>query len=312
LERANAIEFALRKERGLSYSPKVHARFVDRVRDIFTPNFFERVRGFGLDSERPVFIVGLPRSGTSLLEQVLASHSRVHGAGEQFLSREGFEKLGGGADGVAENRALDRLQTIDADTVRGLAADHLAKLEAINRGADRVIDKMPENYQYVGFLSLLFPKARFLHCRRDLRDVAVSCWITQFRQIPWANDLQHIGSRFVQYQRIMEHWRRVLPGVLLDVDYEDMVDDLETVARRVVAFCGLEWEPACLAFHRTARPVRTASVTQVRQPIYRHSVARWRHYEKALHPLFARLERTMVQPDCDADLTGERGALAPC
>ncbi len=113
--------------------------------------------------------------------------------------------------------------------------------------------------------------------------------MTQFRRIPWANDFEEILSRFSQYQRVMEHWRRALPQPVLAVDYEDMVNDLEGVARRVVAFCGLEWEPACLEFHRTERPVRTASLLQVRQPIYRRSLDRWRNYEAALQPLFARL-----------------------
>ncbi|HEY7311031.1 MAG TPA: tetratricopeptide repeat protein [Gemmataceae bacterium] len=302
LERANAFELALRRERGQNYNPDAHARFVDRMVSVFTPAFFDRVRGFGLDSERPLFIVGLPRSGTTLLEQVLASHSRVFGAGELRLTRDGFETLGGGSDGPAETRAFDALDVIDAGGVRRLAERHLERLAALNSTADRITDKMPDNYMYLGLLALLFPKARLLHCCREVRDVAVSCWITQFRQIPWANNVDHLAARFAEYQRLMDHWRRVLPVPVLDVDYEDMVEDLETVARRALDFCGLEWEPACLEFHRTRRPIRTASVTQVRQPIYRRSVARWRNYEKALQPLFARLGHagdatTSSQPD---------------
>jgi hypothetical protein len=196
---------------------------------------------------------------------------------------------------VSEARSFDALEVLDADTVRRLAGKQLEQLDALNDSADRIIDKMPDNYMYLGFLSVLFPKARFLQCRRDLRDVALSCWITQFRQIPWANNVEHIASRFGQYQRVMEHWRRVLPVPMLDVDYEEVVANLESVTRRVLDFCGLEWEPACLEFHRMHRPVRTASVTQVRQPIYRHSVARWRNYEKLLPPLFARLERVLTR-----------------
>ena len=133
---------------------------------------------------------------------------------------------------------------------------------------------MPDNYLYLGLLATLFPRAKLIHCRRDLRDVAVSCWMTNFRQIRWASAQEHIASRFHEYQRLMKHWRQVLPVPLLEVDYEDTVADLEGVARRLVAWCGLAWEPACLAFHETRRPVRTASVTQVREPIYRRSVAR--------------------------------------
>jgi hypothetical protein len=138
-------------------------------------------------------------------------------------------------------------------------------------------------------LAVLFPRAKFIHCRRDLRDVAVSCWMTNFRSIRWANDPEQIAGRFREYQRITEHWRAVLPVPVLEVPYEETVADLEGVARRLVAWCGLEWEPACLAFHESKRPVRTASVTQVRQPVYTRSVARWKNYEPALGSLFAEL-----------------------
>ncbi len=292
LERANHLENLAWQQSGRAYNVEAHANFVNRLTSVFTPAFFERVRGFGLDSERPVFIVGLPRSGTTLLEQVLASHSRVFGAGELRLAREDFETLGGGNDGRSEARAFDLLEKIDADTVGRMARNHLDRLAALHSKADRILDKMPDNYLYVGFMALLFPKARFLHCTRDIRDVAVSCWITHFRDIPWSNDFDLIASRFDQYHRVMEHWKTVLPQPLLDVHYEEMVDDLESVARRVVTFLGLDWEPSCLEYHRNKRPVRTASLSQVRQPIYRRSLARWRHYQDALQPLFARLEQT--------------------
>jgi len=148
---------------------------------------------------------------------------------------------------------------------------------------------MPDNYLFLGLLASLFPRAKFIHCRRDLRDVAVSCWMTNFREIRWTNDQQQIASRFLEYQRIMEHWRKVLPVPLLEVDYEETVADLEGVARKLVAWCGLAWEPACLEFHQAKRPVRTASNVQVRQPVYRTSVGRWTRYEHALASLFAAL-----------------------
>lgn len=297
LAQANSLEFRGRQQRGESYNGTAHVHFVERLMTLFTPEFFGRVRGLGADSERPIFIVGLPRSGTTLLEQVLASHSRVFGAGELRLAREGFEKLGRGPDGISEERAFAALENADAPTLRGLAEDYLGKLQGLNADAARVTDKMPDNYQYLGLLAALFPRARFLHCRRDLRDVAVSCWITQFRQIPWANDAEEIASRFTQYRRLMDHWERVLPVPVFQVDYEDMVGDLEEVSRRVLDFCDLEWEPACLAFHHNKRPVRTASVTQVRQPIYRRSLARWKNYETALQPLFSRLEGSSTPSD---------------
>ena len=152
------------------------------------------------------------------------------------------------------------------------------------------MDKMPENYRCLGLLGMLFPRARFIHCRRDLRDVAVSCWLSNFKQINWANDQESIAAYIGEYLRLMAHWQQVLPVPIVEVAYENVVADLETEARRLVSACGLEWEPACLAFHQTRRVVQTASFTQVRQPIYSRSVGRWRNYEEALGPLFARLQ----------------------
>jgi tetratricopeptide (TPR) repeat protein len=281
LWQANALALAAAHKRGLGYDPQAHARFVAGMMEVCTPAFFERTRGIGVDSERPIFIVGLPRSGTTLTEQVLASHSRVFGAGELLLGREDFEALS-----AEEDRALEALARMDLATARRIGAQHLERLRELNDDRPRVADKMPDNYLYLGLLAALFPRAKFIHCRRDLRDVAVSCWMTNFRSIRWANDPGHIASRFGEYRRVMEHWRGVLPVPVLEVDYEETVADLEGVARRLVDWCGLEWEPGCLAFHEGKRPVRTASVAQVRQPIYTRSVARWKHYETALGALF--------------------------
>ena len=138
-------------------------------------------------------------------------------------------------------------------------------------------------------LAALFPQATFIHCRRDLRDVALSCWLTEFDSVDWAQDVEHIASRFSQYLRMMRHWRAVLPVVLHEVQYERTVADLEGVARELVAACQLDWDPACLEFYRSRRAVRTSSAMQVRQPIYTRSVGRWKHYEPYLGDLFADL-----------------------
>jgi tetratricopeptide (TPR) repeat protein len=287
LRQANALTLAAWRKRGEAYDPAPHGEFVSEMLATCTPAFFERVRGLGLDSERPVFIVGLPRSGTTLVEQVLASHSQVFGAGELRLAREYFDALP-----AAMNRsdpAMVCLARLDRATIEIIGQRYLDRLHALDATALRIVDKMPDNYMYLGLLAALFPRARFIHCRRDLRDVAVSCWMTNFRQIRWASDPDHIASRFAAYQRLIEHWRATLPVPVLEVAYEDTVADLEGVARRLVGWCGLEWEPACLQFHKTERPVRTASVTQVRQPVYTRSVARWKHYEPVLGGLFAQL-----------------------
>jgi tetratricopeptide (TPR) repeat protein len=305
LSKANPLEAGWRQQRGHGWDPSLHVRFIEMLQSTFTPELFERANSWGVRSERPVFIVGLPRSGTTLIEQVLASHSQVFGAGELRYVRETFEAL---APGGNEPKCLAALETLDRAGAQRLAEAHLQRLDQLDDRAVRIVDKMPDNYMYLGLLSILFPRARFIHCRRDLRDVAVSCWMTHFRQIRWANDGEHIVSRFREYQRIMDHWSQVLPSPVLDIDYEETVEDLEGVARRLLSWCDLEWDPACLEFHRTQRPVRTASVMQVRQPVYKHSVARWKNYEPTLGPLFRQLE-AFGSPDDESAPASAPGAI---
>jgi tetratricopeptide (TPR) repeat protein len=288
VRKANAIKFADQLRAGRAYRPLDHEEFVGQMRGACSAEFFERVEGFGIGTDRLVFIFGLPRSGTSLIEQILASHSEVHGLGETNLARRSFESLPG-LLGLKSN-AVDCLGRIDRETSVKMAGDLLAKVEAIDRRATLVVDKTPDNYLHLGLLATLFPRAKFIHCRRDLRDIAVSCWSMSFTDLNWTNDLGHIASRFAAYQSLMHHWERVLPVPVLRVDYEKIVIDFESTARAMIDWCGLEWEPACLAFHQAKRVVRTASLAQVRQPIYRRSVERWRNYEEELGPLYGRLD----------------------
>jgi tetratricopeptide (TPR) repeat protein len=284
---ANAHHLAALRSRRQGYDREGCQKYMEHMIEAFTPAFFERVAGFGLDSAQPVFVVGLPRSGTTLTEQVLASHSRVCGAGELPLIREAFESLPrvlNSADTVWQ--CLPRL---DRPTIQSLGEAHLERLAECSRSADRIVNKMPDNYLFLGFIATLFPRARIIHCRRGLRDVALSCWMTDFGRLYWAFDMEHIADHFAQYRQVMEHWRQVLPVEVLHVDYEEMVADLEGTARRLVAWCGLEWEPACLDFHKTRRPVNTASAAQVRRPLYSSSVGRWKNYEHLFADLFARL-----------------------
>jgi hypothetical protein len=245
------------------------------------------VRGFGTETERPVFVVGLPRSGSTLVEQILASHPRVHGAGELTLARRIFESLPGAA--LYGGLPFDLLPCLDQLTVESLAHRYENELAAINGTADRVIDKMPDNTVYLGLIATLFPRAKIIHCRRDVRDLALSCWMTDFREVRWACDPDSIAWRISLHERLMDHWRQELPSPILEVDYESLVRNLETGAKSIVAWCGLEWDQVCLEFHKNKRPVRTASVQQVRQPIYASSVGRWKNYQHSLAPLFAKL-----------------------
>jgi tetratricopeptide (TPR) repeat protein len=285
---ANALALARLKRRNLAYDPALHERFVSELIEAFSPSLFSRLAGAGLATSRPVFIVGMPRSGTTLIEQILASHSQFHGAGELALVRRTFHSI---PEHVGRDETpVSCVSGLTREVVRRLAEWHNDQLNDLDGGrSPRIGDKMPDNYIHLGLLHLLFPNATFIHCRRDPRDVAVSCWFTGFRTVRWTNDERHIAARVEQYERLMNHWRASLPAVIHEVDYENTVADLEGVARRLLAACKLDWEPACLEFHRTSRPVRTASYAQVRQPVYRTSIGRYKNYETQLADLFAAL-----------------------
>ena len=287
--RGNALRRAVWERQGKSYNRDEHAGFVSFLIQQFQPAYFERVRGWGLDTEAPVFVVGMPRSGTTLIEQILGSHPNVHGAGELLISKEIFDQVPGWL-GVEAAPAVAMGQ-VTREVVQQAAREHLTRLRAHHATAARIVDKMPDNYLWLGFLSVLFPRAKFIYSKRASHDIAVSCWLTNFKQIRWANDPADIAGRIQNHLRLMEHWRRVLPAPVLEVEYEEVVADLEGTARRMIDFVGLEWDPACLAFHESQRTVRTASLSQVRQPVYRKSVERWRNYEKPLATLFELLNK---------------------
>jgi tetratricopeptide (TPR) repeat protein len=290
LRQANEMRVQLLAQQGKGYHPAAHEGFIAQLMAGFDADFFKRVQGWGQSTEVPVFIVGLPRSGTTLTEQILASHPQVRGAGELRFARETFDSLQAtcAPAAPAENDTC-AAGRYTREAVASAAGHYLERLRKLAPQAQRIVDKMPDNYLYLGLLATLFPRARFIHTRRDVRDTALSCLMTDFKQIYWACDLGHIASRIRAYERVMDHWRTVLPVSILEVDYEATVDDLEGVARRLVAWCSLDWDPACLEFHKTRRPIRTASVTQVRRPIYKTSVQRWKNYRGPLAALLALL-----------------------
>lgn len=284
LQQANALAFTVRRVKR-PYSTVDHERFVDALIATFDRELFGRLAGCGADTRRPIFVFGLPRSGTTLVEQILASHSQVFGAGELRLARQTFESMP--AVLRAEGPAWRCTPLLETASVAELARLHQAALAAVcPASADRVVDKMPDNYLYLGFLQILFPRAYFIYCRRDLRDVAVSCWMTDFRSIRWASEMESLVHRIRQHERLMAHWR-VLKLPIIEVEYEALTRDFEVEAQRLVAACDLKWEPDCLTFHQTRRVVRTASVSQVREPIYQRSAGRWRNYARELPDLFA-------------------------
>jgi tetratricopeptide (TPR) repeat protein len=286
----------LRKEedrrRGEVFEPEAHRKYIERIIATFTPEWFERVRSFGNDSDRPVFVVGMMRSGTTLAEQVLASHPEVAGAGElrdverMFLTLPG--RLGLNVD------PLEAMGLLDAAMTRRLAEEHRHVLGQIGGRARRVVDKQPFNFLRLGFIAMLFPRAKIIHCRRDPVDTCMSCYFQNFESpLPFTLDLGHLGVYYREYQRLMEHWKRVLPLPIFELNYEELTARQEEVSRRMVEFCGLEWDERCLRFNETQRVVRTASAMQVRQAMYRTSVGRWKRYEAQIPPLHEELGRNV-------------------
>jgi len=258
--------------------------------------YFTRPRLRGLPratyrSEKPVFLVGMPRSGSSLVEQILASHPLIHGAGElDFMDRialGAMDMLGCGP--LHYPRCLDRLTIDQAD---GLAQLYIDPLSAMSPHALRITDKMLHNFLHLGLIEILLPQARVIHCRRDPLDTCLSCFMTHFTVgHEFSRNLACLGLYYRQYERLMAHWKGTLDLPILEVNYEDLVSDLESEIRRMLEFLELPWDPRCMRFHETRRPVATASVQQVRRPIYRDSIGRSKNYEKHLAGLRNALDR---------------------
>ncbi len=270
---ANALFKEWSAGQGHRFEFEALKRLVDESIETFTPQFFQDRSDFGQPSELPVFIVGMPRSGTSLVEQIAASHSRVFGAGE--LTEIGLIR-----------QRLAGMDPADAPRHwhRHSARVHLGKLALMGGDALRVTDKMPANLLYLGLINVLFPTARIIFCQRDPRDTCLSCFFQKFdkHNLMFSYDLADCARQHHEMDRLTAHWQRVLPLRMLTVQYEQLVGNLESQSRRLIDFLGLDWEPGCMDFHRTNRPVLTRSVWQVRQPIYSRSVGRWKRYEKHL------------------------------
>jgi tetratricopeptide (TPR) repeat protein len=289
---------ALRR-RQLSYDESVTVGALDHAKSVFTAELFRGSQFTGHPSSLPVFILGMPRSGSTLVEQILASHPQVFGGGELRY----FERIVGEVRpifGDSTNLSAQTPGTTGKD-LSEFGARYVAAIERLAPAALHITDKMLDNFAFAGLIHLVLPNAPIIHTVRDPVDTCVSCFSQLFTVGQnYAYDLVELGRYFRHYKDLMAHWRRVLPpGRILDLDYEHVVADLEGAARRIVAHCGLAWDARCLDFHRTERAVRTASAVQVRQPLYKSSVGRWRKYEAFLGPLLAEL-RPILPPDAVA------------
>ncbi len=277
--RANARKRAALEGRGVVYDREAEDARTDLMMKLFPgPESLEGVTGS--DSEMPVFIVGMPRSGTTLTEQILASHPQMAGAGELTAITNAVKRL---------RDTLGYPRNPPTETaLKNIAGLYLQRLREVDANALRITDKMPGNFNHLGLIVRVFPKARIIHCRRNPVDNCLSCFIQNFgaEGLAWSFDLEDAAHQYHSYYNMMAHWRQILPpGQMLEIDYEETVADLEGQARRLVEFVGMEWDDACLSFHENKRAVVTASHDQVRQPIYNTSVGRWKRYGPKVTPL---------------------------
>ena len=273
----------------VNYNEEATLRLFGGIERVFTPEMLKARSGGGDSTAVPIFVVGMPRSGTTLVEQILASHPMVHGAGEINIFQEALRSVPGPGGGPMLGPAS--IAGLNAKSFGELGARYLAGIQKLAPAAPRISDKMPTNFYFAGLIYLALPRAKIIHVMRDPVDTCISCFSTLFAgPVDYCYDLGELGRYYRHYERLMAHWRRVLPpGHMLEVRYEDVVADQEGETRRMLAYCDLPWDPRCLEFHKTQRRVSTASATQVRQPIYRSSIGRRRAYEKFIGPLLAEL-----------------------
>ena len=270
------------KRRQIDYQENAVLDLFQRISSVFDRSQFDRFHGAGDPSSIPVFVLGMPRSGSTFIEQILASHPQIHGAGELTA----LEKM--------ELAYPESIPSLDAVALRQIGQSYLSSLPKIDGDKLRVVDKLPGNFLRIGLIRLILPNARFIHTTRNPIDTCLSCYSKLFSHgLYFSYDLAELGRYYRAYSELMAHWRSVLPpGAMLEVSYEDVVDNLEGQARRLIDYCGLAWEDRCISFHKSTRPVKTASAVQVRQPLFRSSLQRWRRYEADLGPLLDELGRS--------------------
>jgi tetratricopeptide (TPR) repeat protein len=265
------------------FKPAEHSRFVDDLIALFRPEWLEQFRGIGVDAEELVFVVGMPRSGSSLIEQILSHHPEVAGTGELRDVPRMVDALPARLGSTIPYPTC--LSAIDPVLLRACAVEYLSRVRELAGPARRITDKMLVNFLHIGLIAILFPKARVIHCRRDPIDTCVSCFMQIFRGLSFTLDLADLGRYYRDYERLMAHWHVVRPLPIKDVVYEDLVADVEQGTRQLLDFCGLPWDDRCLRFYENPRTVRTVSKFQVRRPVYTTSIGRWRRYRSRLAPL---------------------------
>lgn len=258
-----------------SFDPVQHRDEVSGLMATFDREFFSQRATFGSSSKLPIFIVGMPRSGTTLVEQIVSSHPEVWGAGELSFWSE-----------LRQGMPVNSVMQIEQQEASSMADAYVAHLRSVAPTVRHVTDKMPNNFFHLGLIRLCFPNARIIHCKRNPLDTCLSIYTQKFvTPHSYAHKLENLALYYEQYERLMQHWEKALPGQMFEVQYEDMVANQDAISRKLLEFCDVEWDDKCLAFERNERIVQTASNWQVRQPMYATSIARWKNYQAFLEPL---------------------------
>ncbi len=280
------------KRATLTYTEQDTFKFFADIKEAFPAEMFKKRPFAGLPNDRLVFIIGMPRSGSTLCEQILSSHPDVHGAGEVKHLARALGQLRDRFPSMTRFPAV--VKELEAFHYETLGKSYLRQLLPSAGDAKKITDKLLTNYFFVGLIHMIFPNAKFVHTMRNPVDTCLSAFTKLFKDdMPHSYDFGELGRYYLQYQALMDHWRQVLPeGVLMDVQYENAVADTEGYARRLIDFVGLDWDPACVEFYKSSRPVKTASVAQVRKPVYTQSVERWLRYGPGLQPLADALNYT--------------------
>jgi tetratricopeptide (TPR) repeat protein len=275
-------------------------RTVRGIKKAYKSDSMLKLQDSGNPSRAPVFVVGMPRSGTTLIDQILSSHSQVESIGES-------QEIGFGASDACTEAGIEdkpsALPELSQELIKKYAQRYLDRAFAEAAGAQRIVDKMPSNFFQLGHILRLFPNAKIIHSIRHPLDTALSCYFQRFTAsiyMEWSNDLAMLGQYYRGYVELMEFWKQRFPTKILDIRYEDMVQDVENNSRRIIDFIELDWEDACLEFYKSDRVVQTASLWQVRNPIYKSSVGRWQHYAKHLGPLVESLGDILTDEDYQA------------
>ena len=259
-------------------------RDVDRTIEVFSAETIRELSQHGLQTDLPVFIIGMPRTGTTLVEQILSSHPTVHGAGEL----RDISAIAGTMPQHAPRKTdyPECIKELPFNAISGFSEAYLKRLRTFDKRASRIINKMPGNFLNLGLISIMFPQAKVIHCLRDQLDTCLSCYFQRFRTgHDYSHDLKDLGRYYLEYERLMEHWQQVLPHQPYELAYADLVQNQEAISRELVEFIGVDWDDQCLDFHANQRPVTTASNWQVRRPMNRSGLERWKNYDQNLDGL---------------------------